>query len=35
MKVKLYMDGMFLGWGTYYNIPKYRLNGYTVVLEVK
>jgi hypothetical protein len=32
MIIELYMDDMFLGWGTWVNIPKYRANGYRVVV---
>lgn len=32
MIIELYMDGMFLGWGTWNNINAYRANGYRVVV---
>ena len=34
MKVKIYMDNVFLGWGTMDRINSYRANGWTVVLDV-
>lgn len=32
MTIELYMDGMFLGWGTFNKIKSYRANGWVVVV---
>jgi hypothetical protein len=32
MIIEVYMDGIFLGWGNYNQIPAYRANGYIVAV---